>query len=161
MPVPTQAALLEEFGPERILYKPEATPLGPNLTALREATAGRARVFEGSGGITLVDSFRRGVIGTMPGADLIDGLVALWRALQSGNNARIYSLSLPVCALVALQTGLDGFLAVEKYLLVKQGIFRNTIIRGPVAFTLDQETQEEVDRLFEILRQAVEASHRG
>ena len=158
MPVETQAALLDEFGPERILYKPEATPLGPNLSALRDATGGRARVFEGSGGITLVDSYRRGVVGTMPGADLIDGLVALWRALQSGDDARIYRLSLPVCGLVSLQSGLDGFLAVEKYLLVKQGVFRNTIIRGPVAFHLDEETRQEVDRLFAILMQAVAES---
>lgn len=158
MPVDTQAALLDEFGPERILYKPEATPLGPNLSALRDATGGRARVFEGSGGITLVDSYRRGVVGTMPGADLIDGLVALWNALQTGDDAKIYPLSLPVCGLVSLQTGLDGFLAVEKYLLVKQGIFRNTIIRGPVAFKLDEETRREVDRLFDILMQAVAAS---
>src|SRR5690606_28432216 len=126
MPVPTQAALLEEFGPERILYKPEATPLGPNLSALRDDTCGRAKVFEGSGGITLVDSFRRGVVGTMPGADLIDGLVALWKALQTGEDSRIYPISQPLSALVALQTGLDGFLAVEKYLLVKQGVFKNT-----------------------------------
>jgi 4-hydroxy-tetrahydrodipicolinate synthase len=159
MPVDTQAALLDEFGPDRILYKPEATPLGPNLSALREATGGRARALEGSGGITLVDSFRRGVVGTMPGADLIDGLVALWKALQSGDDARIYPLSLPVCGLVSLQSGLDGFLAVEKYLLKKQGIFRNTIVRGPVAFKLDEETRQEVDRLFALLMQAVEASH--
>jgi len=158
MPVATQAALLEEFGPERILYKPEATPLGPNLSALRDATQGKARVFEGSGGITLVDSYRRGVVGTMPGADLIDGIVALWRALKSGDDARIYSLSFPVSALVALQTGLDGFLAVEKYLLVKQGIFKNTIVRGPVSFHLDEETRHEVDRLFEILSRAVQAA---
>ena len=158
MPIPTQAALLEEFGPERILYKPEATPLGPNLSALRDATGGKARVFEGSGGITLVDSFRRGVVGTMPGADLIDGLVALWRALQSGEDKKIYPISLPLSALVALQTGLDGFLSVEKYLLKKQGIFKNTIVRGPVGFQLDEETRLEVDRLFDLLMQAVSAA---
>ena len=47
--------LLEEFGPERVLYKPEASPIGPKLTELREATQGRARVFEGTGGIALVE----------------------------------------------------------------------------------------------------------
>ena len=115
---------------------------------LRDATNGQAAVFEGSGGIALVDSFRRGIVGTMPGADLIDTLVALWRALQAGDDRRAYELSLPLSALVALQTGLDGFLAVEKYLLHKQGIFPNTLIRGPVAFRLDEETRREVDRLF-------------
>jgi 4-hydroxy-tetrahydrodipicolinate synthase len=148
MPVSTQALLLEQYGPERVQYKPEAAPLGPILSALREATGGRARVFEGSGGIALVDCFRRGVVGTMPGADLIVPLVALWRALQAGDDSRIYELSTPLCALVSLQQGLDGFLAIEKHLLVKQGVFKNTIVRGPVGYVLDEETRREVDRLF-------------
>ena len=57
--------------------------------------------------------------------------------------------------MVALQTGLDGFLAVEKYLLMKQGIFRNTIVRSPVGYILDNETKKEVDRLFEILSDVI------
>ena len=57
-----------------------------------------------------------------------------------------------------LLAGLDGFLAVEKYLLVKQGVFRNTIIRSPVGFHLDEETKSEIDRLYEILSEAVATS---
>lgn len=153
MPVDLLARLLSEFG-DRILFKPEATPIGPRLSELRDATNGKARVFEGSGGIALVDSFRRGIVGTMPGADLVDGIVALWRALQSGDEGRVYALSLPISSLVALQSGLDGFLAVEKYLLVKQGVFENTIVRGPRNFELDEETRREVDRLFEQVMRA-------
>ena len=122
-----------------------------DLTVTKLATNGQAAVFEGSGGIALVDSFRRGIVGTMPGADLIDGIVALWRALQAGDETRINAIAWPLSALVALQTGLDGFLAVEKYLLHKQGIFGNQIIRGPVGFRLDDETRREVDRLFDRL----------
>lgn len=153
MPVELLARLLSEFG-DRILFKPEATPIGPRLTELREASGGKARVFEGSGGIALVDSYRRGIVGTMPGADLIDGIVGLWRALQAADERRIYALSLPISSLVALQSGLDGFLAVEKHLLVKQGVFRNTIVRGPRNFELDDETRREVDRLFEQVARA-------
>ena len=76
-------------------------------------------------------------------------------ALAKGDSSRIYRLSFPISSLVALQTGLDGFLAVEKHLLVKQGIFRNTIIRSPVGFHLDEETKSEVDRLYEILYKVV------
>lgn len=142
--------LLEQYGDERILFKPEASPLGPNLSKLRDATQGRARIFEGSGGINLVDCYRRGIVGTMPGTDLLDAVVALWRALADGNDDRIYQLSLPISALVALQlqAGLDGFLAIEKYLLKKRGIFPNTLQIQPTAWSIDAETQAEVDRLF-------------
>lgn len=156
MSIALQARMWREFHP-RVLFKPEAVPIGQRLSELRDATEGQAAVFEGSGGIALVDSFHRGIVGTMPGADLIDALVALWRALQAGDESRAYSISLPLSALVALQTGLDGFLAIEKYLLHKQGIFRNTLIRGPVAFCLDEETRQEVDRLFTKLSDAVTA----
>ena len=77
------------------------------------------------------------------------------RTLAKGDSSRIYRLSFPISSLVALQSGLDGFLAVEKHLLVKQGIFRNTIIRSPVGFHLDDETKNEVDRLYEILSKVV------
>lgn len=145
--------LLDEFGEERIFFKPEASPLGPNLSKLRDATKGRARIFEGSGGINLVDCYRRGIVGTMPGTDLLDGIVALWNALENGDEERIYQLSLPIGALTALQlqAGLDGFLAIEKYLLKKRGLFPNTLQVEPYGWQLDSETCAEVDRLFALL----------
>ncbi|HOW70665.1 MAG TPA: dihydrodipicolinate synthase family protein [Phycisphaerae bacterium] len=154
MPVDLLVRMQRAFG-SRVLFKPEATPIGPRLSALREATGGEAAVFEGSGGIALVDSYRRGIVGTMPGAELIEALVALWRALVAGDEQRTYRLSLPLSSLIGMQSGLDGFLAVEKYLLVKQGVFRNTLVRGPVGFMLDEETRAEVDRLFDQLMAAV------
>ncbi len=154
LPIATLARLQDEFG-ERVLFKPEATPIGPRLSELLAATGGKARVFEGTGGIALVDSFKRGIVGTMPGADLVDGIVALWRALVAGDEARAYKIWLPLAALVSLQHSLDAFLAIEKHLLVKQGIFKNTIIRGPVGYVLDEATRSEVDRLFEMVQEAV------
>jgi 4-hydroxy-tetrahydrodipicolinate synthase len=149
MSIGMQARLLEEFGPDRVLYKPEANPIGPRLSELREATRGRARIFEGSGGIALLDSFRRGIVGTMPGADLIRVLVPLWRALEAGHTAKADRIHGPLAAVISMQTSLDAFLAVEKHLLVRQGIFKNALVRGPVGFRLDEGTRREVDRLFD------------
>ncbi|MCE9589344.1 MAG: dihydrodipicolinate synthase family protein [Planctomycetes bacterium] len=157
MPIGMQARLLKEYGPVRVQYKPEATPIGPKLTELRDATKGKARVFEGTGGIALVDSYRRGVVGTMPGADLLRALVPLWKALQKREWARAYRIWQPLACLVDQTKSLDAFLAIEKHLLVKQGVFKNTIIRGPVGFRLDKETTAEVDRLFDLMIAAVEA----
>jgi dihydrodipicolinate synthase/N-acetylneuraminate lyase len=163
-PIPHQACveLLDRYGPEKILFKPEAAPLGPSLSSLRDATGGRARIFEGSGGILLVDSHRRGIVGTMPAADLLDAVVPLWRALRAGDDEAAYAISLPLSALVVLemQAGLDGYLEIEKHLLVKRGLFRSAHRRGPVGWTLDAETAAEVDRLFTRLAAAV-AAHGG
>ena len=154
IPLDAYIRLLDRYGSDKILFKPEAAPIGPNLSALRDASGGRAAIFEGSGGILLVDSYRRGIAGTMPGMDLLDGIVALWKALAARDDDRAYRLYYPICAIVALQlqAGLEGFLAIEKYLLVRRGIFRSDRRREPHGWSLDEETRLEVDRLFDRLQ---------
>lgn len=158
MSIALQADLMNTHGAEKVLFKPEATPIGPRLSALRDATNGKARIFEGTGGIALVDSYRRGIVGTMPGADLIHGIVALYKALKEGDEARTYELSMPISAIVAAQHSLDAFLAIEKHLLVRQQVFTNTIVRGPVGYKVDPETLSEVDRLFDRLTEVLHQS---
>lgn len=157
IPLSVHVRLLEEFGPEKVVFKPEASPIGPNLSALRDGTGGLARIFEGSGGILLVDSYRRGVAGTMPGMEFLDGIIALWRALEKGDEEKTYRVYFPICALVALQlqAGLDGFLAVEKYVLHKRGLFATDLRRHPYSWSLDEETRQEIDRLLERLDAAL------
>ena len=159
IPVDVHVKLLEKFGPDKILFKPEAAPLGPNLSTLRDATDGQAKIFEGSGGILLIDSFRRGITGTMPGMDLLDGIVEVWRVLQAGDDERAYEVYYPICALTALQmqAGLDGFLAIEKHLMVKRGLFNRANRRRPYKWELDEETQAETDRLFAMLQDQLSA----
>jgi dihydrodipicolinate synthase/N-acetylneuraminate lyase len=154
IPMRVYTELLDRYGPEKIVFKPEAAPIGPNLSALRDATSGKARIFEGSGGIFLIDSFRRGIAGTMPAVEFVDGIVAVWRALSAGDEAFAYRAYYPICAMVALQlqAGLDGFLAIEKHLLVKRGIFPSARRRQPYHWELDSETAAEIDRLFDQLQ---------
>jgi 4-hydroxy-tetrahydrodipicolinate synthase len=94
----------------------------------------------------------------MPGADLITAIVPLWRALVAGDLAAAARIHEPLSALISLQTSLDAFLAVEKHLLCRQGVFRNEIVRGPRGFILDEETRREVDRLFDRITEAVSES---
>ncbi len=95
IPMDVQVELLHRFGPEKILFKPEASPIGPLLSQLRDRTNGLAKVYEGSGGILLIDSFRRGIAGTMPGMEFLDAIVPLWKALQRGDDATAYRLYFP------------------------------------------------------------------
>lgn len=157
IPLDVQVELLQRYGPEKILFKPEASPIGPLLSELRDRTGGKARVYEGSGGILLIDSYRRGIAGTMPGMEFLDAIVPLWRALGRGDDATAYAIYFPVCALVALQlqAGLDGFLAIEKYVLHRRGLFATDCRRRPNSWSLDRETQAEVDRLLAIMQREI------
>lgn len=143
--------LLDAYEPEHVLFKPEATPIGPRLSALRDATAGRARVFEGTGGIALIDSYRRGIIGTMPGPEVPWAVLALWRALKHDDWVTAQRVHGALAPLISLQTSLDAFVAVEKYILARQGVFDNERRRRPYGYDLDRETALEVDRLLDLL----------
>ena len=100
--------------------------------------------------------FRRGVVGTMPSGDLVWAVSALWKALCAGDYARAYAIAGPLALMVSMQTGLDGFVAVEKHLLVRQGVVPSAARRGPVGDGLDDRTREEIDRLMDLLREAVD-----
>ena len=153
--VDVQSRMRNELGP-RVFFKPEAQPIGPTLSRIQEALNHEAVVFEGSGGIQLVDSYRRGISGTMPGCDLIHGVVEIWRALQQGDDARVYEVYFPLCGIIIMElSSLDGFLTIEKYLLHKQGIFKNRLVRKPCAFDLDRETAAEVDRIYKYYLKAL------
>jgi len=153
----TQVRLRRELG-GRIYFKPEAPPLGQNLLALQTALDNRAVIFEGSGGLVLIDAYRRGITGTMPGSDLIHGIVEIWRALERGDDDRVYEVYFPLAAIVILQAAsFDAYLGIEKYLLAKQGIFTNTLLRQPSSFELDSFTAAEIDRLFERLSAVLDA----
>jgi len=55
-----------------------------------------------------------------------------------------------------LQAGLDGFLAVEKYILAKRGLFGTGVRRKPYAWEMDEETRLELERLLAQLDAALD-----
>jgi dihydrodipicolinate synthase/N-acetylneuraminate lyase len=150
-----QARLYRELG-DQVLFKPEAQPIGPKLTALMTATDGGARIFEGTGGLYLIDSFRRGAIGTMPAGDLVWALVPLWQALQREDFDRAYAIAGPLALMISLQTSLDSFVAVEKRVLHRQGVLPLASMRGPTSDVVDDFTFAEIDRLVVRLHDAVD-----
>lgn len=150
-----QAELLRAYGEERVQFKPEAVPIGPRLSTLRDATDGRARVFEGSGGAALVDSYARGVAGTMPGPDLVWAIRALWDALAADDRERVRAIDEALSPLMSLVTSLDSYVAFEKHFLVRQGVLPSPRVREPLGFAIDSETRRRLDERFDRLSEVV------
>jgi len=153
IPIDAMAGLQARHG-DRVYFKPEAQPLGPRLSALLEATGGGARAFDGSGGVALIDTYRRGIVGSMPGADLGWAIVAMWDALGRGDYEFAYRISLPLSALLAMQTSLSSYVVIEKYLLVRQGVLSDGRCRRPLDFTLDKAIKVQADTLLGMLEAA-------
>ena len=152
--IDVQVRLLDRLT-DRVYFKPEASPIGPRLSELRDSTGGAARVFEGSGGAALIDSFRRGVVGTMPGGEVCWAIQRLWEALGGEEWETAYTISGTLNSLVSLQSTIDSYVAVEKHLSARQGVIGDVNVRGPLGFRLDRETRDEVDRLYDLLRASV------
>ena len=149
-----QVHLFDEFG-DRVLFKPEGPPVGIAISSILERTEGKARIFEGLGGGALVESHRRGVIGSMPGADVCWAVIAVWQALERGDFPRAYEIAAPLAELLAMQTSLDAFVVIEKHLLARQEVIPQAKCRGPLGFAADDETLAEVDQLFDRLLRIV------
>lgn len=147
--------LLAEFGAERVQFKPEAVPVKDRVVAIQNAAGGSAKVFEGQSGMDLLDTHPLGLFGTMPGSEIVWAIKALWDALEAGNLQRGQEIHEAISVLITFQTTLDAYVAVEKYLLVKQGIFTSTRQRGPVRIILDSTTKTKIDEAFENLQRVV------
>jgi 4-hydroxy-tetrahydrodipicolinate synthase len=151
----TYVELIDKYGDERVQFKPEAKPVKERLEKLNKISNNRARVFEGQGGIDLLDTHPLGVKGTMPGAEVPWAIVGLWKALENKDLKSAQAIHTPLAKLISYQTTLDAYVAVEKYLLVKQGVFINTNQRGPVGFKLDQDTKNKIDIAYNELAAAI------
>ena len=151
----TYVELIDTYGNERVQFKPEAKPVKERLQELNKISDNRAKVFEGQGGIDLLDTHPLGVIGTMPGAEVPWALVALWKALNEQNMDHAKAIHNPLSKLISFQTTLDAYVAIEKYLLVKQGVLTNMNQRGPVGYKLTPEVAKEIDKAYEELASVV------
>jgi 4-hydroxy-tetrahydrodipicolinate synthase len=151
----TYVELIDKYGDERVQFKPEAKPVKDRLEQLNKISNNRARVFEGQGGIDLLDTHPLGVKGTMPGAEVPWAIVGLWKALENKDLKSAQAIHTPLAKLISYQTTLDAYVAVEKYLLVKQEVFVNTNQRGPVGFKLDQDIKNKIDLAYSELATAI------
>jgi len=151
LPLSLQLRLIETFGPSRIAFKPESSPVGPVIDALRRAGGPDLAIYEGDGGAQVWANYKRGLTGSIPGSEMVPAVKALWSSLEAGDPSRAARIAPWMVALVGCGVGLDGYLAIEKHLLVRQGIFLNTQVRGPIAFALDDAQRAHVDQLFDRL----------
>jgi dihydrodipicolinate synthase/N-acetylneuraminate lyase len=150
--IEVQARLLEEFGEVKVQFKPEAAPTPVRVSQLRDRTGGRARIFEGDGGMVLLDSFHRGLAGTIPATEIAEVVVVLWRLLEAGERDKAERLGHGLAYLMChMMTSVDRYVSIAKYFLRKRNLINSTHIRGPVRYQLDDETRVEVDRTYTTL----------
>lgn len=108
----------------------------------------------GWGGLDYLEQVTRGTVGCMPGCDLGPAIVAIDRAVRSGDHEQAEALYRRIVPFLSLATAsLDLLLLTAKRHLRREGIFSTELLRQP-ARRLDEQEARTVDALLDELAAA-------
>jgi 4-hydroxy-tetrahydrodipicolinate synthase len=143
MAPPLLARLLREI--PGVDYLKEETALAPQVMTQVKGLAGDALkgMMGGMAGRYLLDEYARGACGTMPACEVTDAHVAVWNALESGDQRvarRLFRELLPLLNIEAMYS-----FVVYKEVLYRRGIIACPKTRAPGAPTLDEASSRELD----------------
>lgn len=124
--------------------KEETIPPGHIMTQVLASAGPRLKgVMGGMAGRFLLDDFRRGACGTMPACEVTDVHVALWNALEAGDESgarQIFNRLLPLLNMEWLYGA-----TVYKEVLRRRGVIDTATLRGPGMSLLDDYDHQELD----------------
>jgi dihydrodipicolinate synthase/N-acetylneuraminate lyase len=115
-------------------------------------------IMGGKAGRQLLDEHRRGACGTMPACEAADVHVALWAALEAGDQSRaneIFRLLLP---LLNFEIGYGP--AVYKEVLRRRGVIKSSALRQTGGRVLDQLAHIELDGILSGVEQFFRTTYR-
>ncbi len=149
MSVALLARLVTEI--EGVEFVKEETAFAPQvITVLAGAAGDHVRgVMGGMAGRYLMEEARRGACGTMPACEVTDAHVAVWNAIESGDERearRLHTQLLPLLNYEAMYS-----FTIYKEVLVRRGVIASAKTRVPGAGRLDAENHRELDVLLDDL----------
>ena len=140
---------------ENLCYiKVETPPTVPRMAETKRLSEGTGLIlFGGAGGAFVLEEFRRGAVGTMPGSTLPDVFVRVWDMWQSGDEAGAtveFSRYASLVRTLAQGQGLANW--IYKHIMVKRGVFdeSSAFARHP-SLEPDAEQIKEIDAELEQL----------
>ena len=137
------ARLLREI--DTVVYVKEETAYAPQLLSQELVLAGDAcqGIMGGMAGRYLMDEYARGACGTMPACEVADAHVAVWDALEAGDEARArdaFRLLLPLLNYESMYS-----VAIYKEVLRRRGVIATAHTRAPGSPVLDEHNHRELD----------------
>jgi dihydrodipicolinate synthase/N-acetylneuraminate lyase len=128
--------------------KEESTPTTFKTAALVKGGKGICRgVFGGAGGRYLIEEYRRGSSGQMPGCHVTDVVVALWNALEKGDEKRALYIYKEMAPLFFFETQLSG---CYKEVLYRRGVIACPLKRNG-AMPMDETASRYLDEILKNL----------
>jgi 4-hydroxy-tetrahydrodipicolinate synthase len=130
--------------------KEETVPSVLKMQSLFDANDGSCKgVFGGSGCRNLINEYRRGTAGNMPGCHVTDVCVAFWNALESGNNQKAMQIYKDMGPLFFFETQFPG---TYKEVLKRRGIISCAYSRNNLNKPMDDINSKYLDEIVAILK---------
>ncbi len=128
--------------------KEETMPSTIKLTEIVKNNDGSVKgFFGGAGGRYLIEEYRRGSDGNMPGCHVTDVVVAFWNALEAGDEDRALYIYKEMAPLFFFETQLSG---CYKEVLYRRGVISCPLKRnGPIP--LDDISSKYLDDILKAL----------
>ena len=147
MPADLMLRLCREI--EHVKYiKEETTPSTFKTTAILKGGNGVCKgVFGGAGGRYLIEEYRRGCCGQMPGCHVTDVVVALWNALEAHDEKRALHIYKEMAPLFFFETQLNGS---YKEVLLRRGVIACALKRNG-AMPMDEIASRYLDEILKNL----------
>ncbi|MFW6174186.1 MAG: dihydrodipicolinate synthase family protein [Chloroflexota bacterium] len=153
---PGMAVKLAEKHENLCYVKVESPPTVPRMAEAASLRGGAADssgliLFGGAGGAFVLEEFRRGSVGTMPGATMPDMFVRVWNAWQAGEHQKAqqdFWRHAPLIRTLAQSQGIANW--IYKEILVRRGVFKVAYARRP-AVKPDKAQIEEVEEMLDEL----------
>jgi 4-hydroxy-tetrahydrodipicolinate synthase len=154
-PVPPSLAVRCARAHENLCYiKVETPPTVPRMAECAEARGDSGLIlFGGAGGAFVLEEYRRGSVGTMPGSTLPDMFVRTWNLWQEGNQKaaeKEFHRYAAIIRTLGQGQGLGNW--AYKHIMWRRGVFKksSTYARHP-ALAPDKTALREIEQLLEEL----------
>jgi len=140
--------------------KEESGRVGAVMAGLAADDSGLVRGFMGGKGARFIlEEYAKGSCGTMPACEFTDIHVALWTALERGDEPRAMHVFRHLLPLVSMEDQYGTVFCKE--ILRMRGVLTNTVMREPGAAHLDQTVREIMHRLLSDALAAIGAAAPG
>ncbi|OQA79660.1 MAG: L-2-keto-3-deoxyarabonate dehydratase [Lentisphaerae bacterium ADurb.Bin242] len=137
-------------------FKIECKPPGAYVSTLKEQLPSGCGIFVGNAGFQMIEGFRRGASGVMPGPSMPDVYRKIWDALLAGDDREAQRVHNKLNALLNhIRQDVEMIIHFEKRILRRRGLIRSDSCRKP-GFVSDPV----YDRMFEELYTMIQEEFR-
>lgn len=134
-----------------LYFKIECKPPGAYISKLRGMLDGDRKIFVGNAGFQMIEGFRRGASGVMPGPSMVDIYAKIWRQLENGEDAQVLHDKLN-SVLNHIRQNVEMIIHYEKEILKRRGLVGCAYCRHP-GYVADAVSDQLFEELFAMIKQ--------